>query len=245
MSEQLSSNPDTIDQKRRLAKGVLITIEGSDGSGKGTQYGIIRGRLEQSPYAVSFEDFPQYDDPSSYLASQYLNGKYGKADTLGAYAPSVLFAVDRFDASAKRINPDLADGKLVLTNRFVGSNMAHQGQKIHDDAEREKYYDWLFDFEFNILKNPKPDLNIVLHVPADIAQQNVDKKAARSYTDKKRDIHEDDINHLTRSVAAYRQLCEQFPQQFTLIECTENNEMLAMNTVTEMIWDKIQTLLSD
>jgi dTMP kinase len=240
---QPTSNGSNDGQKKRLAKGVLITIEGSDGSGKGTQYGIIRKRLEESPFAVSFEDFPQYDDPSSYLASQYLNGKYGDADTLGAYAPSVLFAVDRFDASAKRINPDLAEGKLVLTNRFVGSNMAHQGQKIHDDAEREKYYNWLFDFEFNILKNPKPDLNIVLHVPADIAQQNVDKKAARSYTDKKRDIHEADINHLTRSVAAYRQLCEQFPEQFTLIEATENNEMLPMDTVTELIWSKIPPLL--
>lgn len=244
MPEKLPDNLNHHQLQRRLAKGVLITIEGSDGSGKGTQYNIIRKKLEDSTYAVSFEDFPQYDDPSSYLASEYLNGKYGDADELGAYAPSVLFAVDRFDASAKRINPDLANGKLVLTNRFVGSNMAHQGQKIHDDTAREKYYDWLFDFEFNILKNPRPDLNIVLHVPADIAQQNVDKKEVRSYTDKKRDIHEADINHLTRSVAAYRQLCEQFPQQFTLIECTDNGEMLPVETVTEIIWSKIQPLLA-
>jgi dTMP kinase len=244
MSERLIPTTDDDQQKRRLAKGVLITIEGSDGSGKGTQYGIIRKRLEESPFAVSFEDFPQYDDPSSYFAREYLNGAYGEADELGAYVPSVFFALDRYDASAKRIRRDLADGKLVFTNRGTGSNMAHQGQKIDDDAEREKYYDWLYDFEYGMLKNPKPDLNIVLHVPADIAQQNVDKKAARSYTDKKRDIHEADLNHLTRSVAAYRQLCEQFPEQFTLIEATKDNEMLPMDTVTELIWAKIQPLLA-
>lgn len=253
MSERLDTTapPKSAESLKRLAKGVFITIEGSDGSGKGTQFKIIGDRFTDLAIDVGRYDFPDYENESSYFAREYLNGNYGDANELGAYVPSIFFALDRFDSASNlsrvngNIRQDLIDGKLVFSNRFIGSNMAHQGQKIDDEAELEKYYQWLYSFEFDLLKTPKPDLNIVLHVPADIAQLNVDKKGARGYTDKTRDIHEADINHLNRSVAAYKRLSEQFPEQFTLIECTENGEMLSEATVTALIWDKIQPLLGD
>lgn len=226
-----------------MSKGVFIVIEGSDGSGKGTQYKIISERLKDAGHDIATYDFPQYDQESSYFVREYLNGNYGNADELGAYGPSLFFALDRFQA-AQNIKKDLEAGKVVLANRFIGSNLAHQGQKIHDDAERTKYYDWLYGIEFDILGIPKPDLNVVLLVPADIAQKLVDQKAARGYTDKKRDIHEADINHLSRSVAAYRQLCEQFPDQFTGIEGTKDGKLVSIEDVTELIWGKIQSLIA-
>lgn len=218
--------------------GTFIVIEGSDGSGKGTQFALIGDRLKERGYDVATYDFPQYDQESSYFVREYLNGNYGGADELGAYTPSLFFALDRFQAS-QSIKKDLAAGKIVLSNRFIGANLAHQGQKIHDDAERTKYYDWLYDLEFNILGIPKPDLNIVLLVPAEIAQKLVDQKAARNYTDKKRDIHEADLNHLQRAVAAYEKLCEQFPDTFQPIEGTVDGELLPIPEVTELIWAKI------
>lgn len=226
-----------------MTKGVFIVIEGSDGSGKGTQYKIISDRLKEAGHTVATYDFPQYAQESSYFVREYLNGNYGSADDLGAYGPSLFFALDRFQA-AQSIKKDLAAGKVVLANRFIGSNLAHQGQKITDDAERTKYYDWLYGIEFDILGIPKPDLNIVLVVPAVIAQQLVDQKEQRSYTEKKRDIHEADINHLNRAVAAYEQLCVQFPEQFTAVQGTVNGELLSIEAVSHLIWEKIEKAIA-
>ncbi len=223
-----------------MPKGIFIVIEGSDGSGKGTQFKIIGDRLKEQGHEVATYDFPQYDQESSYFVREYLNGKYGDANELGAYVPSLFFALDRFQAS-QSIKKDLEAGKIVLSNRLTGANLAHQGQKIDDEAEKTKYYDWLYDLEFNILDIPKPDINIVLLVPAEIAQKLVDKKAARTYTDKKRDIHEADLNHLERSVAAYKKLCEQFPEQFIAIEGVQGDILLPIPEVTELIWHKIKS----
>src|SRR5690348_9587367 len=136
-----------------MTKGVFIVIEGSDGSGKGTQYKLVTEKLKEKGYDVATYDFPQYDQESSYFVREYLNGNYGSAEDLGAYTPSLFFALDRFQA-AQQIRKDLDGGKVVLSNRFIGSNLAHQGQKITDDTERTKYYDWLYDLEFNILGIP-------------------------------------------------------------------------------------------
>lgn len=225
-----------------MPKGTFIVIEGSDGSGKGTQFKIVSDRLKEQGYDVATYDFPQYDQESSYFVREYLNGNYGSADELGAYTPSLFFALDRFQA-AQQIKKDLAAGKVILSNRFIGANLAHQGQKIDGEQERTKYYDWLYDLEFNILGIPKPDVNIVLIVPADIAQQLVDQKEARSYTDKKRDIHEADLNHLKRAVAAYEKLCVQFPGEFIRIDGTEQRELLSIDAVTEKLWTEIKRAL--
>ena len=222
-----------------MTKGIFIVIEGSDGSGKGTQFKIIGDKLKEQGYEVATYDFPQYDQESSYFVREYLNGNYGNADELGAYTPSLFFALDRFQA-AQSIKKDLQAGKVVLSNRFIGANLAHQGQKIDDEVAKTKYYDWLYDLEFNILGIPKPDVNIVLLVPAELAQKLVDQKAARSYTDKKRDIHEADLNHLQRAVAAYEKLCEQFPEQFIAIDGVSNGELLSIPEVSDRIWSKIQ-----
>lgn len=225
-----------------MPAGRFIVIEGSDGSGKGTQFKLISERLKAEGHDIATYDFPQYDQPSSYFVREYLNGNYGGADQLGAYTPSLFFALDRYQASHS-IKADLAAGKIVLSNRFIGANLAHQGQKIDDEAARTKYYDWLYDLEFNILGIPKPDLNIVLLVPADIAQKLVDLKEKRNYTDKKRDIHEADLNHLKRAVAAYEKLCEQFPDNFQAIEGVNDGELLPIPAVTDLIWDKLTPLL--
>ena len=219
--------------------GKFIVIEGSDGSGKGTQFALIADKLQQTGHNIALYDFPQYSQSSSYFAKEYLNGQYGDADTLGAYGPSLFFSLDRFQAS-RSIAKDLAEGKVVLSNRFTGSNMAHQGQKIHDPAERSRYYQWLHEIEFTHLKIPKPDLNVVLIVPAIHAQKLVDKKGSLNYTDKERDVHEADIGHLERAVGAYEALCEQFPLEFIRIDCYENNKILAIPEVTRRIWSRIE-----
>jgi len=223
-----------------MAAGQFIVIEGSDGSGKGTQFKLLAESLQAAGHAVATYDFPQYTQESSYFVREYLNGNYGSAEELGAYGPSLFYALDRFQA-AKNIRADIAAGKIVLCNRFIGSNLAHQGQKIDDEAARKTYYDWLLNIEFNILGIPRPDLNIVLLVPAETAQKLVDQKETRGYTDKKRDIHEADLNHLQRAVATYEELCSLFPDEFTSIDCTRDGQLLSIAAVHELIVAKLHS----
>src|SRR5690606_22484531 len=110
-------------------KGIFIVIEGTDGSGKGTQFKLVTDHLRAKGYNVATFDFPQYDLPSSYFVKKYLNGEYGSADEIGPYTSSLFYALDGYEA-APAIRQALEEGKIVLANRFTGSNMAHQGTKI-------------------------------------------------------------------------------------------------------------------
>lgn len=222
--------------------GIFVVIEGTDGSGKGTQFKLLKERLEKEGHDVATFDFPQYDNPSSYFVREYLNGKYGSAEDVGPYTGSLFFALDRYEA-ARDIREALEAGKVVLANRFTGSNMAHQGTKFDNQDERKGYFIWLDNLEFAHLKIPRPDINFVLRVPADIAQQLVDKKEARSYTDKKRDLHEADINHLKRSVEVYDDLCNLFPKEFHRIDCVRGGELMSIENVQKLVWEKVEAIM--
>jgi thymidylate kinase/thymidylate synthase ThyX len=222
--------------------GIFIAIEGTDGSGKGTQSKRLAARLSGAGYEVATFDFPQYDLPSSYFVQQYLNGGYGTAEAVGPYAASLFYALDRFEAAPK-IREALSQGKIVLANRFVGSNMAHQGTKFQHAEERRGFFIWLDNLEFEMLRVPRPALSFVLRVPAEQAQALVDQKGRRSYTNKKRDIHEADLSHLKKSVEVYDDMCQLFPNDFVRIDCTRDNQLLDIGTVHEILWQKVTPLL--
>lgn len=222
--------------------GTFIVIEGTDGSGKGTQFRLLADRLTDAGYEVATFDFPQYDKSSSYFVREYLNGKYGTADEVGPYTGSLFYALDRFEA-ANDIRKALSEGKIVLANRFVGSNMAHQGTKFQHAEERRGYFIWLDNLEFEMLRVPRPNISFVLRVPAEIAQELVDQKEGRNYTDKKRDIHEADLSHLQRAVTVYDDMCELFPQDFVRVDCVRNNNLMPIEAVQDLLWQKISPLL--
>lgn len=223
-------------------RGVFIVLEGTDGSGKGAQFKLLGEQLAKAGYDVATFDFPQYDQPSSYFVKEYLNGRYGNANEVGPYTGSLFYALDRYDAAAN-IREALDAGKIVLANRFTGSNMAHQGTKFNNPDERRGYFIWLDNLEFEMLKIPRPDMNIVLRVPADIAQKLVDQKEQRNYTDKKRDLHEADLNHLQRAVQVYDDLCQLFPKDFSRIDCVRSGELLSIDDVNRLVCEKVATIL--
>jgi len=223
-------------------QGTFIVIEGTDGSGKGTQFRLLADYLRAQGYDVATFDFPQYDQPSSYFVKKYLNGDYGTAEQIGPYTASLFYALDRFEA-APAIRQALAEGKIVLANRFTGSNMGHQGTKFANAEERRGYFIWADNLEFEMLKIPRPTLSLVLRVPAEIAQTLVDQKETRSYTDKKRDLHEADLTHLQRAVAVYDDLCQLFPKDFQRIDCVRGGELLSIETVHELVRQKVEPLL--
>lgn len=219
-------------------KGLFIMIEGTDGSGKTTQTGLLVERLQQEGYAVEQISFPQYGSPSATMVEAYLRGDFGSADEVSAEQASIFYAVDRF-AAKKKITNWLQEGKIVIANRYVASNMGHQGGKIKDPAKRQAYFDWNYELEYTIFDIPKPDVNIILHVPTEISKQLIDAREAAGNHDRTgRDIHHEDISHLKDAEQAYIDIAKRFTE-FTLIPCTEHNAMRSIQDIHNTIWETI------
>lgn len=223
-------------------KGVFIVLEGADGSGKTTQFKLLEGRLSAVGYEVAVFDFPRYEEPSSHFVRQYLNGHYGPAANINPYAASMFYALDRYEA-APEIRQAISDGKVVLANRYVGSNMAHQGSKFTSEAQQRGFFVWGDSLEYQLLGIPRPDINIYLRVPAEVSYRLVARKNARRYTEQTRDEHEKDINHLTASVAAYDRMTQLFPKDFVAIDCTDAGRLRTIPSINDSIWTIIRPLL--
>lgn len=217
-----------------MKKGKFIVIDGSDGTGKATQTRLLIKRLEKAGHRVKVEDFPQYGKKSAGPVEDYLNGLYGTASQLGAYIPSVFYAVDRF-AAAERIRRHLADGYIVVCNRYVTSNMAHQGGKIANSKKREEYFKWLSDLEYKFFKIPKPDLEIILHLPPEISAKLLRVRGPKFYLGhKKRDIHETDKKHLKHAEKIYLQIAKRF--HFPIIFGFIDGKLLTPQEISDKIY---------
>jgi len=222
-------------------KGLLIVLDGTDGSGKATQTKILMGRLKKEGCKVEEIDFPRYGKKSAALVEEYLNGEYGTAPKVGPYRASVFYACDRYAASAK-IKQWLGEGRIVISNRYVTANMGHQGGKIKNRKERKKYFKWLYGLEYNIFSVPKPDINLILHVEASIAQKLALQKRKHSYLKNNRaDIHERDLKHLKNAEKVYIEIARTLPH-ISLIECMENGNLMSKVDVGQLIWHKISRL---
>jgi dTMP kinase len=203
---------------------------------------MLLERLQANGYDAVMVDFPQYSQKSAGLVEEYLNGKYGDARDVGPYRASIFYACDRYDASFD-IKKWLAEGKIIISNRYVTANMGHQGGKIKDPAERKAYLDWLYDLEYRIFGIPKPDINIILHVDAAVAQRLVDNKGSRDYVGGiKRDIHEADIGHLRDAEKVYLEIAQNYPD-FKLIECTRSDTIMSREEIHAMIWNEVVKLI--
>jgi len=223
--------------------GLFIAIEGGDGSGKRTQTDLLVKRLQDAGVDVMKVSFPQYGKPSAEIVSKYLNGDYGTVNEVHADLASLPFAIDRYAAKQSIVDHLAKDNSVVIADRYVASNLAHQGTKLTDTADRHAFYDRITSIEFGVLSLPRPTISLVLLVPSTIAQANVDKKDARIYTDKKRDIHEADATHLDKTRQNYIELTELYPEQFTAINCMRSDdEMRTVDEIHNDIWNNITNL---
>lgn len=213
--------------------GKLIVIDGTDGSGKATQLGLLKTRLENAGYEVMVADFPQYNQKSAGLVEEYLSGKYGQADDVTPYQASIFYAVDRFDASAK-IRTWLKNGKIVLANRYTSANMGHQGGKIANSLERKAFFNWLYELEYKLFNIPKPDLSIILHVEATVSQKLAQERARSDWSDASKDIHENNLNHLQNAEKVYLEIADSYPE-FELIKCTRNGAIMTREEISLLV----------
>lgn len=219
--------------------GKLIVIDGTDGSGKTTQFKMLLERLHKEDIDAQTKDFPQYGKKSAGAVEEYLNGAYGDAKSVGPYRGSIFFAIDRYDASFE-MRQWLEEGKYVLCNRYVTANMMHQGGKIKDKAERTKYFEWNEELEYSIFGIPKPDLNFFLHVPPEIATKLVEKKGHRDYIGGEgKDLHEADMEHQRDTERTLLELADLLPNTH-LIKCAPNGEMLSPEEIHKLIWEVVE-----
>lgn len=204
-------------------RGKLYAIEGGDGSGKATQAELTRKYAsEVLGKQVMKRSFPRYGQDSAWLVERYLNGEFGDIDAVPPEFVSLAFAVDRL-AGTPEIDNHLSKGSnhIVILDRYVGSNIAHQGAKFTNLNERLEFYRRLQRIEFDDLGMLQPDKNIVLIVPPEVSHQNVAKKDKRDYTEKSHDIHEADTEYQERVKLAYEELCELFPDRYQAVMCTD------------------------
>lgn len=174
--------------------GKLIVFEGTDGSGKSTQFKRLCARLERENRPFRRLVFPQYDQPSSALLRMYLGGEFGSHPSdVNPYAASTFYAVDRYASWKKVWGAYYEAGGLVLADRYTTSNAVHQAAKA-PESQRKPFLAWLEDFEFNKLGLPRPDLVVYLDMPTDRAVELL--RARESATHTHGDIHEVDTAYL-------------------------------------------------
>jgi len=223
-----------------MSKGKFIVIDGSDGSGKKTQADILIGRLKEAGHDIAYYDFPQYYDTFfGKMVGEFLTGKFGEAQNADPYLASLPYAGDRWQASDK-IKKDLAAGKIVISNRYTSSNMAHQAGKISDIAKKDEYLHWLEELEFNVYNIPKPDLVLYLFVPLEISQALLETKEQRQYVGKKaKDSVESDVNYLANSINEYLRLVDKYPD-WKKIDCTINGRIDSIESIGKKVFEIVK-----
>ena len=221
--------------------GKLIVIEGTDGSGKSTQFGLLVKRLEQEGTPFRRLVFPRYSEESSALIRMYLGGAFGtNPSDVNAFAASSFYAVDRYASYKQDWENWYEAGGLVVSDRYTTSNAVHQASKL-TGQERAEFLHWLYEFEYDKLGLPKPDLVLYLDMPTECTEQLMRQREADTNT--KADIHEKDMAYLAtcretgRAAALY--------YGWTVIQCFADGHMRSIEDIHQEIFRHISACLED
>lgn len=219
--------------------GKLIVLEGTDGSGKSTQFARLCQRMEAEGFAFQRLVFPQYQEPSSALIKMYLAGEFGsRPGDVNPYASSAFYAVDRY-ASWKKVWEDwYSAGGLVLADRYTTSNAVHQAAKL-PAGEREVYLEWLFDLEYRRLGLPEPDMVIYLDLPSEVSEELLRRREAE--TGAKADIHEQDALYLRQCRESARDIARSLG--WRILHCADGLALHTPEAIHSQVWELVQPLL--
>lgn len=224
------------------SKGKLIVIEGIDGSGKETQTNRLYERLVQEKQKVLKIQFPRYHKESAALIKMYLNGSFGaEVDSVNPFIASTFYAVDRYASFKEEWEDFYKHGGIVISDRYTTSNMIHQMAKISGEVEREKYLNWLWNFEFELFELPIPDLVIFLDMPPQYGWKLISNRCNKFSGKKEKDIHEKNHQYL---LDAYHSAClvtEKYNWQ--RICCVEKERVKTIEEIHQEIYSVINSFL--
>ena len=221
--------------------GKLIVIEGTDGSGKSTQFKLLTERVAREGKKFQRLVFPQYQEESSALIRMYLGGEFGtKPSDVNAYAASAFYAVDRYASYKKVWGQWYENGGLVLSDRYTTSNAVHQASKEPEEKQAE-FLKWLYEFEYDKLGLPAPDLVIYLDVPTDFTEKMMRSREAATNTHA--DIHEQDLQYLATCRRTGKAAAEFY--NWTVINCVRDGAMRSIEDIHEEIYRHVLNCLED
>lgn len=210
---------------------MLIAIEGIDGSGKGTQAARLADSLTRSGKRVSLLSFPRYDATFFGRAvGQFLNGRFGSLAEANPFLVSLLFAGDRFE-SRKLLRQEIEDNDIVVLDRYVASNVAHQGAKL-PAGQRPELIEFVERLEFGVYELPRPDVTLLLDLPAETAQTLIGRKQARSYTEESHDLQEADREYLENVRQMYLTLAAGSPN-WRIVNSLEGDRLRTIDEIAE------------
>ena len=221
--------------------GKLIVIEGTDGSGKSTQFRKLTERLEQEGQAFKTLVFPRYKEPSSALIRMYLGGDFGTHPSdVNAYAASSFYAVDRYASYKQDWGKWYEDGGLIVSDRYTTSNAVHQTSKEPLEKQGD-FLKWLYEFEYDKLGLPCPDLIIYLDVPTSFTEKLMRHREQETNTHA--DIHEQDMQYLATCRQSGRTAAQYYG--WNVIQCVKDDEMRSIEDIHEEIYALVKRCLED
>ena len=221
--------------------GKLIVFEGTDGSGKSTQFELLAKRLEAEQIGFQRLRFPQYEEPSSALIRMYLGGAFGDdPEAVNAYAASTFYAVDRY-ASYQCVWKDYYQGGgLVVSDRYTTSNAVHQGSKV-PEGERAEFFRWLYDLEYDRMGLPRPDLVVLLDMPVELSEQLMRKREQSTGTHA--DIHERDEDYLTKCRDVALHAAKYYG--WRTVSCAKDGAIRGVEDIHEEVYAIVKSCLED
>ncbi|MEN9621657.1 MAG: hypothetical protein RLZZ67_91 [Candidatus Parcubacteria bacterium] len=224
---------------KKRKKGVLIVVDGGDGSGKATQTKLLLERIARMRKAQT-TDFPRYNtNHLGGLIRECLDGKRGNFIALDSRIASVLYAADRFE-TLPMIRKWLEEGNVVILDRYVSANQIHQGGKIQDPEARQEFLSWLDKLEFEIFGLPRPDIIVYLHVPVEISVELARARAAEK--GQAPDSAEKDTRHQLESQQSALAIVKG-ANNWVKVECAPEGKLLSREAIHENIFNAIKHLI--
>ena len=225
-------------------EGRLVVVCGIDGSGKTYQSKKLAGRLKKQDVQARYVEFPRYSEGFfGGLIARYLRGELGSEDGgISPHLASLPFACDRWEFSS-RIRQWLEEGEIVICNRYVSANMAHQGGRIESESARREFYRWVEKMEYEVFGVPRPGVHLWLDIMPEHALMLLEKKGHRDYLQDGTDIHENQ-RHLLLAREAYAELARR-ASDWVRIQCSGENGPEPPERVADCIWEQIKYILEN
>jgi dTMP kinase len=225
---------------------MFIVLEGLDGAGKSTQITKLRDMFRAKGVESEYLHFPRFDAPIyGELIARFLRGDLGSVESVNPYLVALLYAGDRADA-ATAIRQWIGQGKVVIVDRYVYSNIGYQCAKIADDAERNRLREWILHTEFEQFGIPKPDLSLFLDVPFAFTERKlteVREGEDREYLQGGKDIHEASLDLQRRVREVYLESAT-LDDDLKVVNCsTEEGGMASPEEIFERIMERVAPLL--
>lgn len=211
-----------------MKKGKLVVFEGIDGSGKTSQRRLFKKYLDTHHIPNKVIDFPRYKQSfHGETVARYLEGEFGGVSSTSPYLASLAYSLDRL-AAKDVMKKWLAEGKLVLVDRYATSNMAHQAAKL-PESKRDDFINWDSELEYNVNKIPKEDVVVYLDLPVISVQKLLTKRK------RKRDIHEKSVKFMIESEKTYKKLAKKYLHWVTINCLDDNGKLLSKSTIHQKV----------